>query len=119
MKLISTTLAAAAVLFLSTALPSVTQERPLLMEGKRTLFQRIIMRPDASLYSAANGNKLRPTQAFEPFYVFERDGDWLKVGASPTREAEGWAKENKSVEWRQNIVVAFTNAWISPKTITR
>ena len=110
MKLISTTLAAAAVLFLSTALPSVTQERPLLMEGKRTLFQRIIMRPDASLHSAANGNKLRPTQAFEPFYVFERDGDWLKVGASPTREAEGWAKENKSVEWRQNIVVAFTNA---------
>ncbi|MCU0908417.1 MAG: VWA domain-containing protein, partial [Rhodobacteraceae bacterium] len=88
--------------------PAQTADRPLLMDGTASLFQRVLTRPGAVLSPdpAAPGAQV---PAFQPFYVYARSPDgWLQVGPG-TRGATGWIAAPDTVEWRQNIVAAFTN----------
>ncbi len=83
-------------------------DRPLLMDGTATLYQRVLTRPGAVLSPdpAAPGDQV---PAFQPFYVYDRGPDgWLQVGPG-TRGATGWIAAADTVDWRQNIVAAFTN----------
>jgi hypothetical protein len=78
------------------------------MDGTASLFQRVLTRPGAVLSPdpAAPGAQV---PAFQPFYVYARSPDgWLQVGPG-TRGATGWIAAPDTVEWRQNIVAAFTN----------
>lgn len=43
---------------------------PLLMEGKKTLYQRVITHPGASLYAGARGRLHRHPKGRAPFSVF-------------------------------------------------
>lgn len=90
-------------------------DTPLLMEGKQTLYQRVLSRPGAVLTAepgSAGAAALEPTP-FEIFHVFERraiDGtDWLALGRPVTGPVEGWAPAAAMVDWRQTIVAAFAN----------
>ena len=83
--------------------------RPLLVEGRQTLFQRVLTRPGATLHDAAGGPVASRFSPFEPLYVYAREGDWLEVGRSMTRGPQGWVGVEQVVAWRQNIVAAFTN----------
>jgi len=88
--------------------PAQTADRPLLMDGATTLYQRVLTRPGAVLAPDpdAAGDQV---PAFQPFYVYDRGPDgWLRVGPG-TRGATGWIAADDTVEWRQNIVAAFTN----------
>ncbi len=86
---------------------------PLLMPGKRTLFQRVLTRPDAILTT----NPGEPTgQALPPlltFYVYQRrmvGGEgWVEVGPDAGCHTTGWIKEERTVAWKQQIVVTFDN----------
>jgi hypothetical protein len=49
-----------------------------------------------------------PLSAFEPFYVYAREGDWLEVGRSMSRGPDGWVDVETVVPWKQNIVAAFS-----------
>ena len=80
--------------------PALAQDRePLLIEGKSSLYQRVIVHPEASLYaepSTSSGvvrNRIKP---FSVFYVYARqgegDGQWLEVGASTNGEVLGWLR---------------------------
>ncbi len=84
--------------------------QPLLVDGTKTVFQRVLTRPAAVLYDSANGQVKEQVPAFQPYYVFAVEGDWKQVGPSATRAPTGWLKTAQSVEWKQNIVGAFTNA---------
>jgi serine/threonine-protein kinase PpkA len=94
---------------------SAQQCKPLLIPGKRSLFQQVITHPGANLYAAA-GQSASIVQAhiepFSVFYVYERttadDGEWLKVGPSSSCEISGWIKEDKISEWRQAMTLVFT-----------
>ena len=91
------------------------QCKPLLIPGKRSLFQQVITHPGANLYASASQSaqileaRIKP---FTVFYVYERtsadDTDWLKVGLSSSCEIRGWVKEDKISEWRQALTLIFT-----------
>ena len=59
---------------------------PLLQEGKKTLYQRVVSHPGAALYAAATGNDVvkSPVRTFSVFYVYAREGARLQVGAGTT-----------------------------------
>ncbi|ULB12089.1 VWA domain-containing protein (plasmid) [Cereibacter azotoformans] len=101
-----------ALLLLALALPSgaVAQPaRPLTMEGMQTVYQRVLTRPGAPLQDAPGGAEIRRYPAFQPLYVFARQEGWLQVGPSAHAAPAGWVESARVVEWKQNIVAAFTN----------
>ncbi len=92
-------------------MPAFAQgQRPLLLEGTQTIYQRILTRPGATRHGAPDGPALGTYAAFQPLYVFARDGDWLQVGPSALAAPEAWVPVAQTVAWKQNIVGAFTNA---------
>ena len=84
-------------------------DRPLLREGRETVYQRVLTRPGATLLEARDGEELRVYPAFQPLYVFAAEPGWVQVGPSVSAPPEGWVTEDSVVEWKQNIVAAFTN----------
>ncbi len=88
-------------------------ERPLLMPGKKTLFQRVLSKPDARLASepgqAAQGREL---PAFSVLYVYRREEQagrtWLQVGASSDGTRDGWLAADQASDWKQSLVLKFT-----------
>ncbi len=95
---------------------SANAQKPLLQDKKKTLFQKVLTKPGATVVSApAKGagvveGKIAP---FNLFYVFERknaDGvDWIRVGRSIDKPPTGWMLAAKGIDWKQSIVVAFNN----------
>lgn len=90
--------------------PVAAQDRPLLIEGKQSTFQRVLTRPGATRHDAPDGAETLAYAPFQPLYVYARQGDWVQVGASSSLGAEGWVRADQVVDWRQNITAAFTNA---------
>ena len=92
-------------------LASNTEAAPLLQEGKRTLYQRVISHPTAQLYAQASDQSqvvdkgLRP---FTPLYVYERGQGWLNVGKG-TNKADGWIKADLATPWHQSLTLLFSN----------
>ena len=92
-------------------LASNTEAAPLLQEGKRTLYQRVISHPTAQLYAQASDQSqvvdkgLRP---FTPLYVYERGQGWLNVGKG-TDKADGWIKADLTTPWNQSLTLLFSN----------
>lgn len=91
------------------------ERKPLLIEGKRTLFQRIITHPGAKLLAEpeAKARVIRADPApFTVFYVYDRkrDGDkvWVEVGLSSSAGPEGWLAGDKVSDWRQSLTLVFT-----------
>lgn len=88
-------------------------ERPLLMAGKKTLFQRVLSKPQARFASQPGGEgQGSELPAFSVFYVYQRkqvDGqDWLEVGASSTGQRDGWLPASALSDWKQSLVLRFT-----------
>jgi hypothetical protein len=84
-------------------------QRPLVLEGTQTVYQRVLTKPGALLRAGPDGPVQDQMAAFQPLYVFARQGGWLAVGNSNAGGPVGWISEDETVEWRQNIVGAFTN----------
>ncbi|WP_273819930.1 serine/threonine-protein kinase [Pseudomonas asplenii] len=86
--------------------------RPLLMVGKKTLFQRVLSQPGAQLYNSPGGQADKALPAFSVLYVYQRktvDGaPWLRVGAASDGRSEGWLPGAKVSEWKQSLVLKFT-----------
>ncbi|MGZ2257491.1 VWA domain-containing protein [Roseobacter sp. A03A-229] len=85
-------------------------QKPLLVEGKQTTFQRVLTKPGAALRAEPDGRVDRQYPAFQPLYVFARQDDWIQVGPSASRAPEGWLSAPEVVTWKQNIVGAFSNS---------
>lgn len=82
--------------------------KPLLMEGKNTLYQRVLSIPDARLYEIPVGSA--PSSEIVPFsvlYVYEKSSDWIKVGYDSYGNAAGWVASDKAIEWNQALTVSF------------
>lgn len=86
-------------------------DKPLLMEGKNTLFQRVLSVPDARIYekpdaSASSG----PVVPFSVLYVYEKSGDWIRVGHNSFGQTAGWVKNDKAIDWNQALTVSFKDS---------
>ncbi|WP_458877519.1 vWA domain-containing protein [Arenibacterium sp. CAU 1754] len=92
--------------------PALAQQadRPLLAEGRKTVYQRVLTRPGAVLYAAPDGLSTRAYPAFQPLYVYGVTPGWYQVGPSISSGPEGWVQAGSVVQWKQNIVAAFTNS---------
>lgn len=96
---------------------ALAQDRtPRLIEGKTTLFERVLTRPDAVLRAAPGegASVVRdPVPPFTVLYVYDQraeDGvEWLEVGASRDGAVDGWVEQDDTVTWATNMTVAFAN----------
>ncbi len=70
-------------------------EKPLLMEGKKTLYQRVLSVPTARLYSTpADSSTSTSIVPFSVLYVYQKESDWLKVGYDSFGKSAGWVKDD-------------------------
>ena len=91
------------------------QSKPLLIPGKRTLYQKVITHPGSKLYELA-GNSAKVLEKwvkpFTVFYVYQRASvggrPWLEVGLSSTEGPIGWIKGSKTSDWNQALTLVFT-----------
>lgn len=86
--------------------------KPLLMEGKQTLYQRVLSVPDAQLYKNARFNAAKESVVpFSVFYVYERkivdEIEWLRVGSSSYGQFDGWLPDQSGITWNQALTVSF------------
>jgi len=83
-------------------------DKPLLMEGKKSLYQRVLSVPAARLYekpaAAAESTEIVP---FSVLYVYKKDKDWLRVGYDSFGQIAGWVKRDQAIVWNQALTVSF------------
>ena len=105
-RLISTLLLTALGLFPTSGLWAA--DKPLLMEGKKTLFQRVLSVPDARLYDIpVDSSESSSIIPFSVLYVYQRGSDWLEVGYDSFGETVGWVRRDKAITWNQALTVSF------------
>ncbi|AUV01078.1 vWA domain-containing protein [Phytobacter ursingii] len=88
-------------------------EKPLLQEGKKTLFQRVLTTPGCKLGSTAGDEKGVLQPAFSSFYVYQKSDvngqSWVKVGPDSYGKTIGWLPQSCTVDWKMQLTLAFTN----------
>lgn len=113
MILRATSLALAVSLTLASMAPALADQRPLLQEGKETLYQRVLTTPGCQLTQAAGGSGGDIQPAFSRFYVYQRSDEngenWLEVGPDSYGSAIGWLPEACTVDWKMQLTLSFTN----------
>jgi serine/threonine-protein kinase PpkA len=82
--------------------------KPLLMEGKKSLYQRVLSIPQARLYeipvASASSSEIIP---FSVLYVYEKGSEWLKVGYDSFGDSAGWVRRDQAIVWNQALTVSF------------
>ncbi|MGY2289869.1 vWA domain-containing protein [Pseudomonas sp. SDO528_S397] len=106
-------LGSAAVLALSVSALALADDKPLIQEGKKTLFQRVLTTPGCKLSPAAGGTPGAVQPTFSRFYVYERataaNAEWLKVGPDSYGKTIGWLPAACTTDWKMQLTLAFTN----------
>lgn len=86
---------------------------PLLMPGKKTLYQRVLTQPGCILVMEPGITSGEEQPAFSRFYVYERQQkgakEWLKVGPDSFDKSVGWLDGGCTVEWKMQLTLKFTN----------
>lgn len=95
------------------AIGFAADRQPLLMEGKKTLYQRVLTRPGAVLKREAGDGPGARQPALTRFYVYGRKtvngAEWLEVGLTAKGRTDGWLQADQSLPWKQQLALAFTN----------
>lgn len=85
---------------------------PLLIEGKKTLFQRVLTRPGAALAAKPGEAGGKPQVPFSAYFVYQRvqegGATWLQVGAGSEGTTQGFLREADTVAWNHAITLAFS-----------
>src|SRR5690606_17922781 len=109
-------------LFLFTMGAQAQNARPLIMEGKETLFQRVIAIPGAVLREAATHTAAEAADVapFTVFYVYERSTEaasdqWLRVGYDSDGSTDGWLAAESAIDWNQALTVSFKDPARTPR----
>jgi len=116
------------VVFLTTALifssllqGAETGKRPLLMENKKSLFQRMLVKPGAALYVQAGGEAVGKPTAFTVYYIYARkkigSKEWLQVGADSHGAINGWMLAADLITWNQGLTVAFRKPGVTDRVL--
>jgi serine/threonine-protein kinase PpkA len=97
--------------------------RPLTVEGKRALYQRVIAVPGAVLLDTpgAPRSEAQPVTPFTVFYVYgrERAGDrtYVHVGHASNGRVDGWLPAEEAIDWQQTLTVGFKDPAQSPRVL--
>nr|WP_312478814.1 vWA domain-containing protein [Achromobacter ruhlandii] len=86
---------------------------PLLQEGKKTLYQRVLTTPGCALHDAPGGAAGAVQPTFSRFYVYaSRDVGgkaWIQIGPDSFGKTLGWLDRSCTVDWKMQMSLAFTN----------
>jgi serine/threonine-protein kinase PpkA len=86
-------------------------DRPLLIEGKQSLYQRVLSVPGARLADQPGGEGTNTVVPFTALYVYtrrEHDGsEWLEVGTDRHGSRAGWLRGTDSIAWNHGLTAAF------------
>ncbi|MCK5921292.1 MAG: VWA domain-containing protein, partial [Methylococcales bacterium] len=86
-------------------------KKPLLMENKQSLFQRMLAIPSATLYVQAGGEVAGKPTPFTVYYIYARQQvsgkEWLQVGSDSHGTLKGWMLATDLIMWNQGLTVAF------------
>jgi hypothetical protein len=104
-------LAASVLVALTSQVAAQTRE-PLLMEGKKTLRQRVLTRPGAQL-APQPGGAGKTVPPLSQLYVYGQKDvggvEWLEVGAGSRGKIDGWMRADATLAWKTQMGLAFTN----------
>ncbi|NWC64570.1 vWA domain-containing protein [Cedecea sp. P7760] len=88
-------------------------QKPLLQEGKKTLYQRVLTTPGCKLGKTAGDARGVLQPAFSSLYVYEKakvgEESWIKVGPDSYGKTLGWLPQSCTVDWKMQLTLAFTN----------
>src|SRR6185369_11105561 len=105
--------ATATILLLSALSVGAQEKKPLLMDGRKSLYQRVLTRPGAELTGQPGGTGGKPLPAFSQLYVYERRPlsgvEWLAVGPGSRGTVDGWLRADTTLPWASQMALAFTN----------
>lgn len=91
----------------------MAQEKPLLQDGKTTLYQRVLTTPSCELLENNKASSGKKIPIFSRYYVYKREkiaGKTLvQVGPDSLGKTVGWLNENCSVPWNMQMTLAFSN----------
>jgi len=91
--------------------PADGGDRPLLIAGKHSLYQRVLSVPGARIASEPGGQTDAELVPFTALYVYarsEQDGkEWVEVGADRHGNRMGWLPAANSIEWNHGLTAAF------------
>jgi serine/threonine-protein kinase PpkA len=94
-----------------TAAPVDGPDKPLLIPGKHTLYQRVLAVPGSRLSARPGARAGEPVTPFTAFYVYTRrsqgDTNWLEVGTDVHGSRVGWLPATRTIEWNSGLTVAF------------
>lgn len=107
---------ATALLMLAVMPTGMAQDKvvPLKMEGKKTLYQRVLTRLGAEIHESAEtqSHVIARVPPFSIYYVYDRkqtdDREWVQVGPSSSADVSGWIAAEQLVPWKQMLVGHFT-----------
>ncbi len=95
--------------------PATAQDRkPLLMEGKQSLFQRVLTRPGTELLKQPGGKALKKLPPLSIFYAYDRltneaGTEFVEVGTNSSGRVSGWVRKEATIDWKQALVLTFAN----------
>jgi len=111
-RLLQLTLPLCGLLLSSHAL-AADGDKPLLQEGKKTLFQRVLTTPGCKLGKTAGDDKGELQPAFSSLYVYQKSAvngqSWVQVGPDSYGKTIGWLPQSCTVDWKMQLTLAFTN----------
>ncbi len=85
-----------------------SNQKPLLMEGKKSLYQRVLSIPDAQIFQSTDvGGVSEEIIPFSVLYVYEKQNGWLRVGYDSFGKTAGWVPEKQAIVWNQALTVSF------------
>jgi serine/threonine-protein kinase PpkA len=86
-------------------------DRPLLIPGKHSLYQRVLSVPGARLTSVPGGQAQGELVPFTALYVYarrEQDGkEWVEVGMDRFGGRSGWLPGSDCIQWNNGLTAAF------------
>jgi serine/threonine-protein kinase PpkA len=103
----------AAPLAVAPAFAADAARKPLLIEGKTTLYQRVLTRPGAVIATKPGGTGGKELPPMTLLFVYGKQADggtsYLEVGANSEGKVIGFVPEADTIPWRHSLVLAFTN----------
>lgn len=86
------------------------KREPLLMEGKSTLYQRVLSTPSCKLHQKQDGSDQgRVVPALSQYYVYGDVGDFYEVGPDVLGHVSGYLNKSCVVPWKMQLALLFTN----------
>ena len=86
-------------------------DRPLLMAGKHSLYQRVLSVPGARIADQPGAQAHTAVVPFTAFYVYARQQqggtEWIEVGTDRHGNRVGWLAGTDSIAWNHGLTAAF------------